>query len=69
MRETYPLGAISYYMIHTLHLPSSEVPVTNLVFQFLENGNIVEYVHEEKEEGMHSYFHSLYGLYQYSKYF
>ena len=67
MRETYPAGAISYYMIHTLNSPGSEVPVANSFFQF--DGSVIEYVTEEKGEGIQSYLHSLYGLYQYSKRF
>jgi hypothetical protein len=67
MREAYPVGAISYYMLYNLNSPGSEVPVANFVFQF--DGSIIEYVPEEKGEGIQSYLHSLYGLYQYSKCF
>ena len=38
--------AISYYLIHTLNSPGSEVPAANFVFQF--HGSIIEYVPEEK---------------------
>lgn len=46
MLEAYPVRAISYYMIHTLNSPGSEVPVANFVFKF--DGSVIEHVPDEK---------------------
>jgi len=67
MLEAYPLGRISYYVVHTLNSQGNGASVTSFVFQY--SGSIIEYVPEEKGEGIQSYLHNLYGLYQYSKHF
>jgi hypothetical protein len=67
MHEAYPVGAISYYVIHTLNSQGSEVPVANSVFQF--DDSIIACVPEEKGEGIQSYLRRLYWLCQYSEHF